>query len=130
VGHAPFELRLEGLGAFPTPARPRVIWVGSSGAGVAPLEGLQKAVVKAVRSVGYPPDDNRFHPHVTLGRIKAGRGPAADLTALVKHYQTWSAGSFTVSEAVVFASTLTPDGPVYAPLSRAPLEGRKPAAEA
>ena len=69
--------------------------------------------------------DTRFHPHVTLGRVKAGRGPAPDLTPIVNHYKTWSAGAFTVVEAVTFASTLTPDGPIYAPLGRAPLAGRK-----
>jgi 2'-5' RNA ligase len=120
-----FELRLQALGAFPTAARPRVVWVGATGPGLAPLAAVQKEVVQAVRAVGYPPDDNRFHPHVTLGRIKPGRRPAFDLTAQIKHYQTWSAGSFTVKEAVVFASTLSPDGPTYAPLGRAPLEGRK-----
>jgi 2'-5' RNA ligase len=120
-----FELRLEALGAFPSAARPRVVWVGATGSGLAPLAALQKEVAQAVRAAGYPPDDNRFQPHVTLGRIKPGRGPGLNLTAQVKHYQTWSAGSFTVNEAVVFASTLSPDGPTYAPLGRAPLQERK-----
>jgi 2'-5' RNA ligase len=128
--HEPFELRLEALGAFPTAARPRVIWVGATGPGVAPLAALQIAIARAVRTAGYPPDDDRFHPHVTLGRFKPGRGRALDATAQVKHYQTWSPGSFTVSEAVVFASTLSPDGPAYAPLGRAPLEARKAGPEA
>jgi len=121
----PFEVRLEGLGVFPKPTRPRVAWVGATGPGVAQLETLQKEVVKAVRSIGHPPDDDRFHPHVTLGRLKPGRGPSPDMTPLLKHYRTWAAGSFTVAEAVVFASTLTRDGPLYAPLGRAPLRGRK-----
>jgi 2'-5' RNA ligase len=121
----PFELRLEGLGTFPSPTRPRVVWVGATGPGLDPLARLQKEVAKAVRGVGHPPDDDRFHPHVTLGRLKPGRRPSPDMTPLLKHYRTWSAGSFTVNEAVVFASTLTPDGPLYAPLGRGPLRGRK-----
>ena len=119
--HEPFELRLEALGAFPSAARPRVVWVGATGPGVEPLGALQKELVQAVKAAGYPPDDNRFHPHVTLGRVKFGKGRPAELTAQVKHYQTWSPGSFTVTEAVVFASALSPEGPVYAPLGRAPL---------
>jgi 2'-5' RNA ligase len=121
----PFDLRLEGLGTFPDPIRPRVVWVGATDAGLAPLESMQKEVVKAVRSVGYPPQDDRFHPHVTLGRLKPGRRPSPDMTPLLKHYRLWAAGSFTIEEAIVFASTSTPDGPVYAPLVRAPLRGRK-----
>lgn len=120
-----FDLRLEGLGAFPDPVRPRVVWVGAIGPGVAPLEALQQKVAEAVRDAGYPPDD-RFHPHVTLGRLKPGRGPSPDLTPLVKHYRTWSPGSFTVAEAVVFASTVTAEGPHYAALGRSPLDARKP----
>jgi 2'-5' RNA ligase len=120
---SPFPLRLEGLGAFPTPARPRVVWVGAAAPAMAALDALQKAVAQAVAATGHPPADDRFHPHVTLGRLKPGRGPSPDLNSLVKHYRTWSAGSFIVTEAVVFASTLTPEGPAYAPLCRAPLRG-------
>jgi 2'-5' RNA ligase len=124
---SPFDLRLEGLGAFPAPGRPRVIWVGVNGAGLVPLERLRADIVGAVRDVGHPPEDDRFHPHVTLGRVKTVRGAPLDLTPWIKHYQTWSAGAWPISEAVVLASTLTPDGPEYMPLVHAPLRGRKPA---
>jgi 2'-5' RNA ligase len=124
VGFEPLELRLAGLGVFPNPKKPGVLWVGLSGPGLDSLAALQREVADAVRRAGYPPDD-RFHPHATLGRLKSGRGPARDLTPLLNHYRTWAAGSFTASECVTFASTLAPEGPVYAPLGRAPLEGRK-----
>jgi RNA 2',3'-cyclic 3'-phosphodiesterase len=124
VGFEPLELRLEGLGVFPNPTKPGVLWVGLTGTGLDALAALQREVAEAVRRTGYPPDD-RFHPHATLGRPKSGRGPTRDLTPLLNHYRTWAAGSFTASECITFASTLTPDGPVYAPLGRAPLEGRK-----
>ncbi len=126
AGFAPLDLRIEGLGAFPNPARPRVVCAGLSGLGLEPLAALQKKVLQAVAAAGYRVSDTRFHPHVTLGRLKTGRGPNPDLTPLLKHYRTWSAGAFTVEEAITFASTLTPDGPIYAPLSRAPLAGGKP----
>src|SRR3712207_4852247 len=34
VGFDPFELRLEALGVFPNPTRPRVVWVGLGGPGL------------------------------------------------------------------------------------------------
>jgi 2'-5' RNA ligase len=121
---APFEVQLRGVGAFPTPERPRVIWAGLD----APvtLHDLQKTIVKAVSRAGYRPDDQRFTPHTTLGRIKADRRkpPPTGVAAALVPYQTWSGGAFTVTEAVTFASTLTPDGPEYAPLSRATLDGK------
>ena len=125
----PLPLRLEGLGVFPNPTRARVFWVGVTGAGLAALEEFQRRLLVSVRSAGYPADEERFQPHVTLGRLKTGRGapkgPGRDVSPLLKHYRTWAAGGFTANEVVTYASTLTPDGPVYAPLAKAPLAGRK-----
>jgi RNA 2',3'-cyclic 3'-phosphodiesterase len=124
---SPFELRLEGVGAFPNPSRPRVIWAGLTAPDLTPLLNLQKAIAKGVGKVGYRPDDQKFTPHTTLGRIKSDRrGPRpADLIEVLEPYRTWEGGSFTVSEVITFASTLTPEGPIYARLARAPLAGKK-----
>ena len=122
-----FDLRLEGVGAFPSPARPRVIWAGLRAADGSPLFELHKAIVMALTKAGYRPDDQRFTPHATLGRIRQDRrgGRSPDLTAMLQPLQNWSGGTFRVSEVVTFASTLSPEGPVYAPLARAPLAGEK-----
>ena len=121
----PFELRLEKLGVFPDPSKPRVVWVGIIGPGLDALAELQRRVVAAVDSIGYRADD-RFHPHVTLGRMTQGRGPGLDVTPWLNHYRTWAAGSFRVAEVVTFASALNPEGPVYSALGRTPLNARKP----
>ncbi len=123
---SPFELVLEGLGAFPNPARPRVVWAGLTGPGLDALRTLQKAAAAALRTAGLPPADDRFSPHVTIGRIKPGRGPAPNLTTLLQRYQDWSAGPFPVSEVVTYASVLAPSGPSYTTLSRTPLGAGKP----
>lgn len=132
AAHAPLELTLEGLGAFPDATRPRVVWAGVSGAGVEELAALQAAVAEAVAREHYPTDGKPFHPHVTLGRLKPGRGrpptPARPLAHVLSHYRAWRAGPFRVTEAVAFASTPGPDGPSYAPLARGRLAGRKPGA--
>jgi 2'-5' RNA ligase len=126
AGFGPFELSLEGLGTFPGPTRPRNFWVGLTGPGVEVLTELQKAVTDAVAAVGYPSQDDRFVPHVTLGRLKTKRGQEVDVSALTQHYRRWMGGPIRVSEVVCYSSTLTADGPSYTPLARAPLEGRKP----
>ena len=125
AGCGPFELRLEELGCFPAPETPRVLWVGLTGAALPKLTELQRAVVKAVKEAGYPPDD-RFHPHVTLGRLKHGKGPPPDARPLIRHYQTWSAGTMPVVEVITFSSTMSPAGPRYDPLARAVLHGPSP----
>jgi 2'-5' RNA ligase len=117
-----FEASVEGVGAFPDPRRPRVIWAGT-GAGRDSLARLFHELEGALTAIGYPSDEPRFHPHVTLGRIKAGRGPAPDLTGVVESRRAWSGGCFPARELVVYASKLGPAGPVYTPLGRAPLGG-------
>lgn len=126
-----FEVQVAGLGAFPKPDRPRVAWAGFAGPGLEPLAELHKAVVSNLRRIGRPPEDARFTPHVTLGRLKAGAGrgkapsPAPDLAPLVEEYREWSPGAFIVGEVVAYSSTLTPEGPTYAALARAPLASAK-----
>ena len=81
----PFEVRLEGVGAFPNPGSPRVVWAGLK-TDVPTLGDLQKAVVQAVTKAGHRPGDDRFTPHVTLARIKGdrSRGPRPNLTRVLE----------------------------------------------
>ncbi len=122
-----FEIEVAGLGVFPSPAKPRVLWAGLTGPGLERLAELHKAVADAVAEAGHRPDDARFSPHVTLGRIKPGGGktPSADWAAILESHREWSAGAFTVGEAVAYSSTLTPEGPAYAALARGPLASAK-----
>ncbi len=123
-----FELTLEGLGAFPDSVRPRVLWTGPGKLGLESLQTLQSQVTEALDCLGYRPESRPFLPHVTLGRGKPGKNLVRDLTKLINHYKTWHAGPFPVTEVVTFGSSLTREGPIYAPLGRAPLRGRKPGA--
>ena len=116
-GFKPFTVNLQSLGAFPNPNRPRVVWVGLTGPGLDTLGDLQQSVVQAVSEAGYPPEDHRFTPHLTLGYIKMKKGDDLDLNPLVAHYRMWSAGNFPVTGVVTFSSTQTPEGPAYMALA-------------
>src|SRR5918993_4268444 len=94
----PFELRLEGLGVFPDPARARVAWVGLAGPGLPALAEPRERVAGAATMTLSLPVDSRFNPHITLGRLRVDRRKPLDLAPLLKHYRTWSAGSFAVTE--------------------------------
>jgi 2'-5' RNA ligase len=120
-GARPFTLNLQSLGAFPDPTRPRVAWVGVAGPGLEALVKLRRSIVEAVTGTGYPPEDDRFTPHLTLGYIKTRKGADLDITPLVAHYRSWSAGNFSVTGVVTYSSTLTPEGPAYMALATAPL---------
>ncbi|MFO0909738.1 MAG: RNA 2',3'-cyclic phosphodiesterase [Isosphaeraceae bacterium] len=132
---SPFELTLQGVGAFPDPTRPRVLWAGLTGPGVETLHALQAVDAQAAAATGYPGDTQAFHPHVTLGRIKSGhdrkRGGRSqevrDLTSLLARRLRWFGGNFKVGEVVTFSSSFDPEKRnelVYAPLSRGTLRGK------
>jgi 2'-5' RNA ligase len=121
----PFEVSLQGVGAFPSVARARVVWAGVVSPNMNSLIDLREAVVDGISEVGNRPDDLRFHPHVTLGRIKPGRQGKCNLTRLVERYRGWSAGPFSVETVTTFASTLGRDGPIYTPVGHAQLKSQK-----
>jgi len=119
------DVQIEGVGAFPGPAKARVVWAGITAPDLKPLLDLQQSIVRALTRTGYRPDEQRFHPHVTLGRIKLNRSRGADLAEVIDRFRGWVGGSFTVKEIITFASTLGPLGPAYAPLARAVLARKK-----
>lgn len=111
---------VQGAGAFPGPARPRVLWAGVRGG--EDLAGLRRRVEEAVRGLGWPAENRPFRAHVTLARARDG-GVAGDVAgALARRAgRTW--GTVEAGALVLVRSTLTPAGPVYAPLASFPLGG-------
>jgi len=68
--HRRFAVTAQGVGAFPTIARPRVLWAGITGADLPRLNALQADLGDALRTVGVTLEGERFHPHLTLGRVR------------------------------------------------------------
>jgi 2'-5' RNA ligase len=115
-----FDLVARGAGAFPSPARPRTLWLGA-GAGAQAMVALHTAIEKKLRQLGYRSEGRRFVPHITLGRAGRNARPrplVRELAALAE----FDAGSMLVGEVTVYASRLGPVGPSYEALARAPLQ--------
>lgn len=70
VRFEPFDISLQGVGAFPDAGRPRVVWVGAGGRGLGRLAGMVEA---ALAPLGFA-RDRPFAPHLTV--LRAGRGAA------------------------------------------------------
>jgi RNA 2',3'-cyclic 3'-phosphodiesterase len=121
-----FEVEVRGLGAFPNASRPRVVWAGVTATNINALNELQQSVIDSLERIGHGPDDQRFHPHVTLGRIKHNRHDNRRVHAFIDRWADWSAGGFVVTEVFIIASTLGRAGPSYEVLSRSLLDGKKP----
>jgi 2'-5' RNA ligase len=93
-----FSLRVAGLGAFPNPRRPRVIWVGLDAS--PELERLQQAIETQSALAGFSPDDRKFSPHLTLGRVQEHAGPeeVARITAALSQLKVGTLGELTVED--------------------------------
>lgn len=115
----PIPLGLAGLGVFPGPARPRVLWAGieTGGAAVARLAG---AIEQAVTALGFPAAPRPFEGHVTLARLRSPRGMNRLLRA-VEALAGESFGRWTARDVVVFRSHLGREGARYEALVRLPL---------
>jgi 2'-5' RNA ligase len=119
--HPAFEVRVGGLGAFPSNRRPRVVWVGVEAP--AELAALQRGVEAEMARLGYEPEPRAFSPHLTLGRVI--RNAASDdlrrLSEALERNPVGALGSFRVAAVHLFRSDLQPGGAVYTRLFSANL---------
>ncbi len=106
-----FPLQLKGTGAFPPGKRnPRVLWVGITEN--PSLLHLQDEVESGCERMGFPREKRRFHPHLTLGRVKDYSKLAGVLPLLDKKRET-QFGEMTVKKFTFFQSVLKPTGAEY-----------------
>ncbi len=111
-------LWIHGLGSFPNPRNPRVVWC-SVGGDVAGLSSLQREVERVCSEFGFPAEDRPFSPHLTLGRVRSKRNlqPLLDCIKIGSELEC----DFTADHYNIYQSTLHPGGAVYAVLETIPL---------
>ena len=124
AGFPAFSFSVEGLGCFPNPRRPRVVWVGvreESGN----LAGLQKAIEDGMERLGFAPEGRRFHAHLTLGRTqrRASSSDVRRLGQLVSETDIGELGQMQARSVSLIKSDLRPTGAVYTQLAAVELEG-------
>ena len=107
----PFLVSVNGAGMFPNMRRPRVVWLGI-GAELVPLSALHRTVEETLEAIGFDRESRAFRPHLTLGRVRSGRG-IDDLARRVRESLGLSLGSFTVDHLTLFRSDLGPTGARY-----------------
>ena len=110
-GFIPFTVSLSGIGCFPGPRNPRVIWVGVQEGGEKMIE-LAERLENNLARIGFKKEEKKFHPHLTFGRVK-GYCNVDEILA-----KTLAPEPFTVDSITLFKSTLKPGGPVYEGLQR------------
>jgi 2'-5' RNA ligase len=111
-----FSIKVQGMGAFPHPKNPRVIWVGLVD-GERVLITFQKELEGALAKIGFEPEGRPFQPHLTVGRVRTSRGKT-DLIGKMEKHREEEFGHIEVEEIVLFRSELKPTGPIYTPLRK------------
>lgn len=116
-----FTFTVGGLGAFPSPKRPRVIWVGV--AAPPQLNSLVHLVEAETNKLGYANEERPFSPHLTLGRISQSATPdqVRQAAEAIAQLPVGQLGSVEVREVVLFKSDLRSSGADYTPLLKVPL---------
>ncbi len=107
----PFSAELGEIGAFPSLSSPRVIWLGLD-KGQEEMRDLAMNLEEELVTRGFPPEDKSFHAHLTLGRARSPKG-LGGIKDLLRQRLSLRGRSFTISEILLYSSTLTPRGPIY-----------------
>lgn len=116
----PFQVEVKGLGAFPNPHRPRVLWLGLEPCDR--LEQLYRDTGEQLRQAGLAIDSRPYSPHLTIGRLRGGK---PDLTALFSSIRQESIDRLTVDRLILYESRLRPDGAQHIPLLTVNFDDKK-----
>lgn len=104
-----FELRLHGVGFFPPRGEPRVLWAGFDRS--EPLTTLQRQVARAAERAGCEIERRKFHPHVTLARLRDA--PPDAVAAWLASRALFRGEPFEVRSFCLFSSVLGRDGAAH-----------------
>jgi 2'-5' RNA ligase len=109
-----FDIKIHGVGAFPNPHYPRVLWAGIT-QGADQLRSIFNQLEPSLRSLGFAPDSKGFSPHLTIARVKSGRNKA-ELAKCLTESADYEFGIVRAQCLRLKRSDLTPKGPIYSTL--------------
>ena len=123
-GAGPMEVELRGLGGFPNPRSPRVLWVGIEG-DTAKLQALAVVLEERLLAAGFPAETRAFAPHLTLGRMRDGATARERRLAgeALQRLAGQEQAPLPVTGISLMQSELGPQGAHYTLLHHAPLGG-------
>lgn len=113
-----FEVAARGAGGYPSESGARVLWVGVNDAsgGLAQIAaGLDEQMAR----LGFERENRKFTAHVTVGRVKEGKGAEEVLAP----FRQMDFGTSSIREIILYESTMKSSGSEYAALARMPLGG-------
>jgi 2'-5' RNA ligase len=114
-----FRLTLRGVGHFPKRGDPEVLWAGV--AGNEDLIRLRNRIESLLVRRGLEPEARKFHPHVTLARVKDARAPW--IGQYLIENSLFAIHEIPVQAFHLYSSRLTPSGAIHQLEASFPLEG-------
>ncbi|MCL7971218.1 MAG: RNA 2',3'-cyclic phosphodiesterase [marine benthic group bacterium] len=118
----PFEMRFGPIGAFPSPRRPRVVWLGVEQ--TPELRFIKDDLERRLAELGIAREARPYQPHVTLGRAprEAEAGEFRRLEEVARSLRVGDA--YKVTHLDLMKSKLGAEGPVHTRLVLARLGAR------
>ena len=113
-----FSINAKGLGVFPSPKRPRVLWVGLTGDR---LIALASRVESALQQFGFTPETRKFTPHLTIGRWRQADPAPKSLDRQLEDWRAYDFGISRVESVSLIQSVLKSEGASYNRLATIPL---------
>ena len=114
----PMELSIGGTGCFPTPSRPRVLWLGING-NINPLNAIAGSLRENLENIGYYTGQREFFPHITLARIRYPQKYTPNIDLFLK--SSYDTIVFPIDRVQFFSSELLPSGTIYTLIKSFPL---------
>ncbi len=110
----PFNVKVQGIGVFPTINFPRVVWAGITD-GVDQLQRIFKQLEPRLQAIGFSPDPKGFSPHLTIARVRSARNKPP-LAKFISQNPEFEFGIIRAACLKLKKSELTPSGPIYSTL--------------
>jgi 2'-5' RNA ligase len=107
-------VEVKGVGAFPSPGHPSVIWAGVASEHEGIVIPIAQSVLGALRSIGEE-DKRPYRPHATLARVRS-RTHVEALADCISSNSATSFGMTKIRNLALKSSVLTPRGPIYSNL--------------
>ena len=115
-GIAPFTVQVRRVGTFGNPMAPRVVWAGVDDGD--PLQDIYRCLATHLETLELPVEGRKYTPHLTLGRVRSGRGRNELLAALAQVHEM-EFGAMAVGRVVLMQSRLLPQGAQHSVLHAA-----------
>ncbi len=116
LNNNPFNIGFCGIGVFPKPDSPRVVWIGIK-EGKERLTELAACIENGLTHLGFEPGKRAFSAHLTLGRVRSEMNKNGLKNAIAEIASYNFKNTLIIENIVLFRSELDLAGPRYTKLA-------------